>query len=151
MKRRIKLIILTAIFAIAIISCKKDNENPDDPSNPLPPLTEKDDVCSAMNNAKFKAYCLENFDTDKDGKLSIAEANAVTKIDVYMLGISSLNGIEYFANLQILYCGSNQLISLDVSKNTALTYLSCNGNQLTSLDVSNSVKSNQIQDGTNNT
>jgi hypothetical protein len=31
----------------------------------------------------------------------------------------------------------NQLTSLDVSNNTALTFLSCNENQLTSLDVSN--------------
>ena len=32
---------------------------------------------------------------------------------------------------------SNQLTSLDVSNNTALTYLDCGNNQLTSLDVSN--------------
>ena len=36
-----------------------------------------------------------------------------------------------------LSCEGNQLTSLDVSKNTALTKLYCNGNQLTSLDVSN--------------
>jgi hypothetical protein len=35
-----------------------------------------------------------------------------------------------------LYCGSNQLGSLDVSQNTALTLLECWGNQLTNLDVS---------------
>ena len=33
-------------------------------------------------------------------------------------------------------CGRNQLTALDVSKNTALTYLRCSYNQLTSLDVS---------------
>jgi Leucine-rich repeat (LRR) protein len=35
-----------------------------------------------------------------------------------------------------LGCGNNQLTSLDVSKNFALTSLSCGDNQLTSLDVS---------------
>jgi Leucine-rich repeat (LRR) protein len=35
-----------------------------------------------------------------------------------------------------LQCSFNQLTSLDVSQNTALTQLSCYYNQLTSLDVS---------------
>ena len=35
-----------------------------------------------------------------------------------------------------MYCVYNQLTSLDVSANTALTYLDCASNQLTSLDVS---------------
>ena len=36
----------------------------------------------------------------------------------------------------MLFCSSNQLTALDVSKNTALTTLDCNKNQLTTLDVS---------------
>ena len=39
-----------------------------------------------------------------------------------------------------LYCYNNQLTSLDVSKNTALTELFCYNNQLTSLDVSKNTK-----------
>jgi len=35
-----------------------------------------------------------------------------------------------------LNCGNNQIVSLDVSSNTALAILWCYGNQLTSLDVS---------------
>jgi Leucine-rich repeat (LRR) protein len=38
--------------------------------------------------------------------------------------------------LTILWCDDNQLTSLDVSQNTALTILWCDDNQLTSLDVS---------------
>ena len=38
--------------------------------------------------------------------------------------------------LTYLNCSNNQLTNLDVSKNTALTYLDCSENQLTSLDVS---------------
>jgi Leucine-rich repeat (LRR) protein len=38
--------------------------------------------------------------------------------------------------LTYLDCDSNQLTSLDVSQNTALTELRCYDNQLTSLDVS---------------
>ena len=36
-----------------------------------------------------------------------------------------------------LYCYNNQLTTLDVSNNKALTFLSCYNNQLTTLDVSN--------------
>ena len=40
------------------------------------------------------------------------------------------------AALTHLYCHDNQLTSLDVSKNTALTNMDCRFNQLTSLDMS---------------
>ena len=50
--------------------------------------------------------------------------------------LTSLRGIEYFEALEVLFCLYNQLTSLDVSRNTALTYLDCDDNLLTSLDVS---------------
>jgi Leucine-rich repeat (LRR) protein len=50
--------------------------------------------------------------------------------------ITDLSGIEYFTSLEMLNCNDNQLTSLDVSQNMALTYLNCYNNQLTSLDVS---------------
>ena len=84
----------------------------------------------------FKAYCVENFDSDGDGEVSYAEAKVVTYIDVSQQGISSLKGIEHFINLTWLSCYDNQLTSLDVSQNTALKQLACDHNQLTSLDVS---------------
>ena len=39
--------------------------------------------------------------------------------------------------LQLLYCRSNLLTTLNVSNNTALTAIWCSNNQLTNLDVSN--------------
>ena len=83
----------------------------------------------------FKAYCVENFDSDGDGEVSYAEAKVVTYIDVPQKGISSLKGIESFTNLTQLYFEHNQLTSLDVSHNTALEILFCSNNQLTSLYV----------------
>ena len=44
--------------------------------------------------------------------------------------IQSLKGIEYFTELTALSCSSNQLTSLDLSKNTKLTSLSCYQNQI---------------------
>ena len=113
-----------------------------------------------FEDANFKAYCVENFDKDGDGEISMAEANAVTEINVNTEIVASLKGIEYFENLQSLTCrlqwsqastysngerhyynANNEeifslLTSLDVSNNTALTTLDCSFNQLTSLDVS---------------
>ena len=85
----------------------------------------------------FRNYVDENFDTTNDDTLDAAEIAMVTSIAVYDMGISDLKGVEYFTALTDLYCGSNQLTSLDVSKNTALTKLHCESNQLTSLDVTN--------------
>ncbi len=68
------------------------------------------------------------------------EAQAAVKTGaLYCQGynIRSLIGIEYFTSIHDLYCGDNQLTSLDVSNNTALEKLWCFDNQLTSLDVSN--------------
>lgn len=87
-------------------------------------------------DANFRSY-VSDFDTDKDGSLSDGEIAAVKESYVIDRGISSLKGIEYFTALTELYCYSNALTALDVSKNTDLTLLYCYKNQLTTLDVSN--------------
>lgn len=56
------------------------------------------------------------------------------------INISSLSGIEYFSNLEILYCPYLQLSSLDVSMNFKLKQLNCFDNQLTQLDVSSNLE-----------
>lgn len=111
--------------------------------SPVEVVSDHDSVFVQFENENFKAYCVENFDSDGDGEVSYAEAKVVTRIDVRNKGISSLKGIESFINLTYLDCSSksfsnspNQLTSLDVSQNTALTVLKCSSNQLKSLDVS---------------
>ncbi|MGN1106521.1 MAG: hypothetical protein ACI4RH_07705 [Huintestinicola sp.] len=93
----------------------------------------------------FRKYVSDNFDTDKDGKLSRAEAEDVYTIDVSgtmfeFNTVSDLTGIGHFTRLVTLDCSFNQLTSLDVSNNSKLVYLSCVYNKLTSLDVSNNTK-----------
>lgn len=94
----------------------------------------------AINEANFPdanfRTVVSTFDKNGDGKLNEAEIAAVTEIDCSEKNISSLNGIEYFTALEWLSCDSNQLTTLDVSKNTALKMLYCGCNQLTTLDVS---------------
>ncbi len=99
-------------------------------------------VTNAQNvnipDANFKnALISAGVDTSGDGEISYAEAEAIKNLNVSEKDISNLTGINAFINLDTLNCISNQLTSLDVSNNTALTKLWCSGNQLTSLDISN--------------
>ena len=78
-------------------------------------------------------------DTDGDGRISIAEAEACTRLNVRESSISDMSEIKYFTNLTYLNCIDNQLTQLDVSNNAQLTELYCYDNQLTYLDVSNNM------------
>ena len=72
----------------------------------------------------FRAYVSDaTIDKNTDGKLSEDEITAVTIINVTGENIAELKGIEHFTALTQLNCGSNQLTTLDLSKNTALTRL----------------------------
>ncbi len=95
-------------------------------------------VVNATNfpDEPFLAYIVESIAGADDKLLTTEELAAVKKISVTGLGIKTLQGIEYFTNLEKLTCASNSLTSLDVSNNTKLTDLYCYSNQLTSLDVS---------------
>ena len=93
----------------------------------------------SIPDENFRAYMIQNFDSNGDGEVDELEAASVRKINVYSQNIASLAGIEYLVNLEQLYCGSNSLTSLDVSSNIALKRLSCTSNQLTTLDISNNI------------
>ena len=85
-------------------------------------------------DAKFRAYVLNNFDRDGDGKISRSEANLVTEVEVSTLDISSLDGIENFVNLKRLVCtgrdGSTGLLKeLDLRALPGLEYLDCSSNR----------------------
>lgn len=84
----------------------------------------------------FRNYLLyQNY--GKDGVITETEISGITVIDVMYKKISSLKGIEHFTALERLTCSSNNLTSLDLSKNTALKELYCEDNQISALDLSN--------------
>lgn len=92
------------------------------------------DVFASMSDPTFRSYC-ERFDTDGDGKLSIAEAAAVTEISVPNMGIELLDGIDYFKGLEKLTCNNNKIASLSVINNEKLTDLVCSDNGMTDINV----------------
>lgn len=91
-------------------------------------------------DVNFREFVSENFDTDKNGKLSQKELDAVTRIDVNSMEISSVKGVEKFTKIEYLNCSGNKLTELDVSKNTRLNVFGCNACGLTELDVSKNTK-----------
>ena len=89
---------------------------------------------------RFREYVLINFDTDHNGTIDKAEADAVTEMRLNPLvinedktkpEITSLQGISYFQNLETLMLTSNEI------KLTDLSYLSQNG-KLKQLAIDNS-------------
>ena len=86
---------------------------------------------------KFRAFVSLNYDTDKDGILAPEEVFVVNKMDIENEAITSLKGIEFFVDLEELYCSNNKLVALDLSKNKYLVDLVCSGNQLKSLNLRN--------------
>lgn len=71
----------------------------------------KDDVPAPSYDADvvipdevFRRFCLENYDTDGDGRLSAAEARAVREMYCHDPGIGSMEGIERFTRLEVFDC-----------------------------------------------
>lgn len=77
----------------------------------------------------FRKYVLDNFDTDRNGRISKAEAEAVREIDVSpkpkpspekyrnkdFESITSLDGIAYFTNLRRLNCSYTKISELSLT------------------------------------
>lgn len=89
----------------------------------------------ADENSPFWKYCLEQFDKDKDGKISTAEASAVSNINVAGMGLQSVAGIGRFTDLLVFDCSDNELTSLDLSGNKRLGDLNCSNNKITELTL----------------
>ena len=100
----------------------------------------------------FRRYILANYDYNRDGEISRAEASAVERIDIESDEIATLKGLEYFTNLRYLKCvgthispeheayGSGILSYLDVTHCPELEELIVYQNQITAIDVSHCPK-----------
>ena len=90
----------------------------------------------------------QDIDRNRDGKISVEEAKQVTRLQLgknydkdeetnkpLYSDLRNIDEIKYFTSLKVLKCDDNQLISLDLSKNTALEHLDCSNNYLTSLNL----------------
>jgi len=83
-------------------------------------------------------------DANDDGEIQITEAENVFWLNVAGEAISSLEGIEYFLNLEELICFDNNLNNLDFSQNINLVRISCWLNQLTNLNISQNINLEEL-------
>ena len=101
--------------------------------------TWADVAFNAINfpDENFRSY-LQSLNYVTNGVITDATIARITYIGVNNKGIQSLKGIEYFTALQNLtyYDNEPSMTSVDLSKNTALTFLSIGGTLMTSLDLS---------------
>lgn len=100
-------------------------------------------------DANFRK-AVKKYDTNKDSKLRGTELLAVTKINVVGEAeepenmIKNMDGIQYFTALKVLWCGRNQIESLDLSMNKQLLELDCHWNNIKELDLRANTKLKRI-------
>lgn len=96
---------------------------------------------TAIPDSKFEDKLIaQGIDKDgKNGKVLTFNISRVGSLDIASSSIADLTGIEDFADLQVLYCPSNQLTNLNLSKNLKLFNIDASSNRLTNLDIKNNI------------
>ena len=78
---------------------------------------------------------LEQWDTNKDGKLSIAEATTYDTLNLSQKNISSIKGINYFTKLKNLYLDDNNISDISIlNKIKKLAFVQIKNNKITTLE-----------------
>ncbi|WP_125723689.1 DUF7619 domain-containing protein [Flavobacterium ustbae] len=99
-------------------------------------------------NLRMKLMSL-NLDTNSNFQIEINEALALNFLDISNQNINSLQGLEYFTNLQYLNCSNNPiLMNVDFNVFKKLTYLNYSYIQsATSIIIENSNLTTLVLDG----
>ena len=99
------------------------------------PVPESLNLEQDVPDKEFRAV-LKKFDTDNDGIVSRAEADAVTElICEWTKTITDLTGIAFFTNLETLSFQGECLESVDLSENKKLKHIDLRYNAIRELDL----------------
>lgn len=98
------------------------------------------DVIKEINDLEFRNYLIRNFDANQDHKLTKDEAMLITQL-IVPSSVKSVQGIEYFENLEEYIENFGDMTSLDLSKNSKLQKVDCmNMHQLSYLKVPKNIE-----------
>ncbi len=148
------LLFVLPFLAMVAVSCEKDGKELS--GNDIIEFKDPNFLKALLTVQEIYLYDEETYeeipymmdvDLNKDGKISVNEAQKVKGLDLYdyeaeePFNIKEMPEIKYFTALTHLTYPYEeetpaQLTSLDLSKNMALEYLAYVGTQLTSLDLS---------------
>ncbi len=148
------LLFVLPFLAMVAVSCEKDGKELS--GNDIIEFKDPNFLKALLSVHEIYLYDAEtdeeipymmDVDLNKDGKISVNEAQKVKGLNLYdyeaaeQLNIKEMPEIKYFTALtHLVYAYDEetpaQLTSLDLSKNMALEYLVCDGTQLTSLNLS---------------
>ncbi|APC38630.1 leucine-rich repeat domain-containing protein [Clostridium estertheticum] len=109
------------------------------------PIIDKTDITSKFTDDNFKSIVYSKIGKTAPSPILESDVKDIKSLDLSGAEVSGSSGLEYFTSLTELNCSNNELVTLDVSKNTALIALSCWGNKLTTLDVSKNVSLDILQ------
>jgi len=87
------------------------------------------------NSVAVQTFGPVDLDVNGDQELQVSEALLIKNLFLDNKNINSLSGIEYFTNLEWLYCQNNNLTSLNLTNSPHLSYLNCSYNDLASLNI----------------
>ena len=104
------------------------------------PVPESLNLETGVPDAAFRDV-LTQFDTDNDGIVSRAEADAVTELNLEWdwdsTQIQNLQGIAFFSEIEILNAAYQNLQTVDLSRNKKLKRVNLEFNYIRELDLSN--------------
>ncbi|GIZ15849.1 hypothetical protein [Capnocytophaga catalasegens] len=143
MKKIIITLCTIALFGNILISCKKEENNN---LNTPPNNTAQPEATS------FMTYALKTYDKNANGQLDDSEVGNIETLDLSNKGLTDLDGLEKFTNLETINVSKNNLTSVTL-KNSLLNNINLSQNKLTKLDISNNTGLNYAQakfDATNN-
>ncbi|WP_196888129.1 hypothetical protein [Aureivirga sp. CE67] len=99
---------------------------------------------TAIPDVNFQKKLKEININVENGMIDNESVKSITKLSLAGSEIKSLQGIEAFVNVKVVYCHDNQLTELDLSKNPNITFIDAHNNQISKTNFSNNVKLSQL-------
>ncbi|MCL1806606.1 MAG: hypothetical protein FWG31_02770 [Oscillospiraceae bacterium] len=93
------------------------------------------DITKSIKDKIFLQVIRDKIGKSEEDCIYISDVDLIEELHINSMEIKTLDGIEYFTELEKLYCHFNLLNELELTKNKRLKILDCSMNDLTLLDV----------------